>query len=103
MSADEYGIGTYPVGVLADFKHKHLRRGLWYVWRQAKEGHWKAVRNSFNGYLAEWHYLPEGVVMSKCGHGWTRKRARRRLGKYLVRDNLSDQEQERITHNNLND
>lgn len=87
----ERGIGTYPVGLLHDIKHHTVKRGLNRLLETAKAGHWQEVRNYFNGYLAEWHYPPE-MSMSRCGSGWTRRAAIRRLGKYIVRDNLSEHE-----------
>ena len=92
---EERGIGTYPVGLLADIKHRKVRHGLRYVVRQAKAGNWRAARNHFNGYLAEWHYPPDGLVQRRCGRGWTRRAARRRLGRHLVSGNLSVQEASR--------
>lgn len=93
--SEERGIGTYPVGLLAHLKHRQVRYGLRYVVRQAKKGNWRAVRSYFNGYLAEWHYPPEGLVQGTCGRGWTRRAARRRLGRHLVSNNLSAQEASR--------
>jgi len=92
MSAEEHGIGTYPVGLLHDIKTHHLKQGLGWVIGWANAGKWRAVRNYFNGYIAEWHYPPDGVFMAHCGHGWSRRAALRRLGRNLVRDNLSFQE-----------
>ena len=77
MSTTEHGIGTYPVGLLADLKHHKVNPGFKYVIGWAKGGNWRAVRNYFNGYLAEWHYEPEGVRTVRCGRGWTRRAARR--------------------------
>lgn len=86
------GIETYEVGLLLDFRRGRLRAGLRYLARQVKRREWRAVRNYFNGYLAEWHYPPLGVKHYKCGRGWTRRAARRRLGKHLVASNLSPRE-----------
>lgn len=96
MTVSERGIGTYPVGLLADLKHHKVKQGLGYVVGWVKEGNWRAVRNYFNGYLAEWHYPPEDMIMHCCGRGWTRQTARRRLGKHILNDNLSEQERLRI-------
>lgn len=96
MSTDERGIGTYPVGVLAALLSHDRKRALRKEWRymrnQAKRGNWRAVRNCWNGYLAEWHYPPEGLIHGRCGTGWTRKAALRSLGKHIVAQNLSEQE-----------
>lgn len=91
--SDEVGIGTYPVGLLSDIKRRRVRRGLRrYLWRQIKSRNWRAVRNYFNGYLAEWHYRPDGVRLTHCGRGWTRRAAIRRLGSHIAEQNLSDRE-----------
>ena len=97
---EEHGIGTYPVGVMEVI----LRRGRgWrssarYLRHQIERRNWRAVRSHFNGYLAEWHYPPNDpsfVHAGKCGRGWTRKAALRRLGQNIVAANLSDQERAR--------
>ena len=99
---DEYGIGTYPVGVLAALQRVGLRkklaalRGEWIrnlAW--ARAGNWRAVRSSFNGYLAEWHYPPHTVAIRRCGTGWTRRAAIRRLGHHIATANLSARERNR--------
>lgn len=77
---------VYPVGLLRDllqFAHglhrpralRRLRNGLRYPLRQARARDWRAVRNYFNGYLAEPEDWPAGVT--RCGSGWTRRRALR--------------------------
>ena len=89
-------IDVYPVGWLADIKRAwrcltveelHGRRGnAWrilrqrwqYTTRQAKRGNWRAVRQSFNGYLAE--HPTRGT---RCGTGWTRRRALNSLARHL--------------------
>lgn len=93
---DEHGIGTYPVGLLSDIKRKRVRSGVKnYLLPQVKRRNWRSVKNYFNGYLAEWHFPPDGFIHGRCGTGWTRKRALRRLGKRVVEQNLSDQERAR--------
>lgn len=58
-------------------------RGAWrYLRRQAAGGNWRAVRNHFNGYLAE--PLNDETAARRgwsgtCGTGWTRARAMRSL------------------------
>lgn len=99
---EERGIGTYAVGLLYDIlrlierlqmgKEHRQRvtpfRTFWFSFRM----HWRN-KSYWNGYLAEWHYPPNDVIIHKCGHGWTRRRALRRLGTYLVQSNLSWQEE----------
>ncbi len=90
--SETHGIETYAVGLFLDLRRRSLRGGLRYVARQVKRREWRAVRNYFNGYLAEWHYAPEGVIVWRCGRGWTRKAALRSLGKRIVEANLSPKE-----------
>ena len=93
---EERGIGTYPVGLLWDIQCGRAWRGITgYLIPQAKRRGWRSVRNYFNGYLAEWHYPPEGFVHGLCGTGWTRKAALRSLGRRIVAQNLSAQEMTR--------
>lgn len=97
MIANQYGIETYPVGLFADIKQRRIKSGVRYLYRQAKCGNWRAVRNYFNGYLAEWNFPPDGMMHHRCGKGWTRRRARRSLGQHLINANLSIDEQEKIS------
>lgn len=93
---EEHGIGTYPVGLLAHIKQRKVCYGVkHYLIPQIKRRNWRAVRNYFNGYLAEWHYPPEGFVHGRCGTGWTRKAALRRIGRRIVEQNMSEQERRR--------
>lgn len=50
--------------------------------RQVKHGKWRALKNTFNGYLAEPTPFPAGV--RRCGSGWTKRRARRSLDRQLA-------------------
>lgn len=94
---DESHISTYPVGLLADLKHRRkLKTMLGYLRYQVERGNWRAVRNYFNGYLAEWHYPPEGMLHYRCGKGWTRRAALRRLGAHLVACNAPEVEGDRL-------
>lgn len=88
---------VYPVGVLQSLQiigraltvkeiphakrlpivRREIRKTRRYLWTQAREGDWNAVRNSFNGYLAEPYTFPG--YMRRCGHGWTTERAIRDL------------------------
>ena len=84
-------ISTYPVGILSDFKAGRLRGGIEnYLLYQIKARNWRAVRNYFNGYLAEWHYAPEGVNLTMCGKGWTRKAALHSLGRHIIEANAPE-------------
>lgn len=95
-SHDEHGIGTYPVGVLRALLRRDRWNALRQEWRymtyQAKRRNWRAIRNCFNGYMAEWHYPPAELIHSRCGTGWTRRAALRSLGRHLVKANLSREE-----------
>lgn len=89
--SDELGhISTYPVGILAAIKHRKIRSSLRYLKSQIHARNWRAVRNSFSGYLAEWHYPPEEMIHHQCGSGWTRKRAIRRLGIHIATVNAPE-------------
>lgn len=79
-------IEVYPVGVLADLRHAwvdkwHARTYLRYarqsVVRHIRNRQWRKLKNDFNGFLAEPTPWPDGVT--RCGSGWTRKRALRSL------------------------
>jgi hypothetical protein len=78
-------VDIYPVGLLADLKRA---RRDWWVWgrRYAVRMLWRNVRGSWrrrsywNGYLAEVD-LP-GVT--RCGHGWTKARARLDLARHVA-------------------
>ncbi|MER5584074.1 hypothetical protein ABT090_20880 [Streptomyces asoensis] len=85
-------ITIYPVGLLAHWQHyvhnpdrqaaRHrLRLDLGYPIRQARARNWRAVKNYFNGYLAEHAHFG-----TRCGTGWTRGRAYRDLARHLHRD-----------------
>lgn len=80
------GPEVYPVGLLRDLRQfalgmhrpraaRRLRLALAYPVHLAMDGNWRAVKNYFNGYLAEPAEFPPGV--SRCGSGWTKRRARR--------------------------
>lgn len=86
-------IDIYSVGLLEDllqFVHMPDRRyarrklinGLKYPVRQARRRNWRAVKNWFNGYMAEPRELPPGFI--RCGKGWTRGRAYRDLQRHLA-------------------
>jgi len=62
----------YMVSPWRSFRY-HLKRG---TWDRARAGKWRALRNYFNGYLAE--HADGG---SNAGRGWTRRAAVRRLAK----------------------
>ena len=84
-------ISTYRVGLLSDLKNRRKWRTIrGYLFYQIEMKNWRAVRNYFNGYLAEWHYPPAGVVHYRCGRGWTRKAAIRRLGIHIATVNAPE-------------
>lgn len=92
-------IATYPVGFFRDVQilNRRLRHpGGFYTRRQAFRSFavwfgrsWRR-RSYWNGFLAEWHYCPEGVRHTRCGRGWTRRAALRRLGRHIVAMNLAE-------------
>jgi hypothetical protein len=93
------GIETYRVGLFADLFALRINRSLRrregagsqrYPWRwflASFRRSWRR-RSYWNGYLAEWHYCPVGVMHSRAGRGWTRRAALRRLGAHIVGSNL---------------
>jgi hypothetical protein len=88
-------VDVYPVGLLATlrtvrgiWKYKGKREALRILWfrlgylrNQARAGNWRAVRNYFNGYLAE--PLHSNSTWTRCGHGWTERRALRDLDRHM--------------------
>lgn len=65
---------VYPVGLFCDWRYGRLRAGLRYLHLQAKARNWRAVRNYFNGYLAEHEHGGHNA-----GRGWTKRAALRRV------------------------
>lgn len=74
-------ITVYPVGLFSDLKRRRLRAGLRYLKHQGHKRNWRAVGNYFNGYLAEVQY--SSMHHTRCGHGWTMRRALADLGRHL--------------------
>jgi hypothetical protein len=84
------GVDVYPVGLLHDLRlawgtvrHVPSRAG----WALGKLGRgfgrgWRN-RSYWNGYLAE--PTVEGQ-WTRCGHGWTRRRALRDLNRHVIGD-----------------
>lgn len=95
MSEYSEQISIYPVGWLERLQRagRCLRRGwfrlawreirheLGYTARQARAGNWRAVKNTFDGYLAEHHNLGR-----RCGTGWTKRRALADLYRHLAEE-----------------
>lgn len=105
--AERPSIDVYPVGVLADLRHawryltarrfpaavgpptwgwrlsraraslRHIRQT---IARHVRARNWRALKNAFNGYLAEPVAFPAGL--RRCGSGWTKKRALRSLARH---------------------
>jgi hypothetical protein len=88
-------VDVYPVGL---FHTLRTVRGIWkyqgkrealrslrfrlrYLRDQARVGNWRAVRSYFNGYLAE--PLHSDGAWTRCGHGWTERRALRDLDRHM--------------------
>lgn len=101
-------VDVYAVGVLRDLQPvpRYLRHRMpsraWGCLRTAWRQPWGHIRNrdwrklgySFNGYLAEPGWLPNGFfpddpwpLWTRCGHGWTRRRALRDLARHLAEVN----------------
>jgi hypothetical protein len=83
--AGNSGVDVYPVGLLADLQRDwrmvtklrkrpiYVARRLRYLRERIARREWRAVKNTFNGYLAEPAEWPDGLT--RCGSGWTRRRA----------------------------
>lgn len=72
----------YPVGLLRDIKHHSLVAGRRYLKYWIRERNWRAVRNYFNGYLAE-----HDLCHHDCGSGWTKRRASRSVNRICIKAN----------------
>lgn len=113
-------VDVYPVGVLAELRHawrfltarkfpaavgppswrwrisrartslRHIRRT---VARHVRARNWRALKNTFNGYLAEPREFPPGDYVRRCGTGWTKKRALRSLARRLPKQGLINVEE----------
>lgn len=75
---------TYPVGLLRDMKQGRLKYGLKaYAWNYCVRGkRWRALRNYFNGYLAEHEHGGHNA-----GRGWTKRAANRRVERICRKNN----------------
>jgi hypothetical protein len=84
---DPANVDIYSVGLLHDLTHfvhgidrrsacRAFRNRLRYPIGEARRGNWRAVKNYFNGYLAE---ADDMTGVPRCGTGWTRGRAYRSL------------------------
>jgi hypothetical protein len=58
--------------------HRFWRNLAQSTWGRAKRREWRALKNYFNGYLAE-----HPTAGTRCGHGWTKARALRDLDQHL--------------------
>lgn len=72
-----HDVDIYPVGLFLDLKQKRYKQGLKYLMYQLKKKNFRAIRQYFNGYLAE---ANEGT---RCGHAWTKSRAKKDLMYHL--------------------
>jgi hypothetical protein len=98
-------VDVYPVGLLGDLLRDwrqarhwrrfraadgeptlHVRRTARYLIGRVRAGNWRAVKNTFNGYLAEPTPFPEEI--RRCGSGWTKARALRSLRRQYERAGL---------------
>ncbi len=80
-------VDVYPVGFRSARTQAHFKQQVRYAWRHIQRREWRALRNSFNGYLAEVNNTPPEVSFTRCGRGWTERAALRRLQRMLRRDN----------------
>lgn len=97
----ESQVDIYAVGWLADllylgrgvrrrnrhaigFALRRFRQEARFTATRVREGNWRAVKNSFNGYLAEPTPWPAGL--RRCGTGWTKRRAMRSLRRHGYRE-----------------
>jgi hypothetical protein len=71
---------TYPVGWLAAYKSRKLRNEWRYMMYQVRAHNWRAVRNTFNGWLCEHDDHPHNA-----GSGWTKRAAQRRAARLCER------------------
>lgn len=101
LANTDRGIETYAVGFFMDLRTArascHTLRDLPAVARRLARRvrrSWRR-RSYWNGYLAEWHFIPEGVQHTRCGRGWTRRRALASLAAHLVLANLHHREEDR--------
>lgn len=74
------GTDTYPVGLFMDWRRRKGQHAkFWrfrYLRRQVRARNWRAVRNYFNGYLAEHQHGGHNA-----GRGWTKRAAERRVAR----------------------
>lgn len=88
FSAEE-GKFLYCVGWLAALRSKgrrweQLKREWRYCVRQAKARKWRAVKNSFNGWMYEPSPWPSSA--RRCGTGWTKARAVRSFYRHMAKE-----------------
>lgn len=108
-------VDVYPVGVLKELIHtwhiltapkfpasvgppsrlwrlSRARTSLGYVpktvIRHIRQRDWRALKNTFNGYLAEPYEFPPGDYVRRCGTGWTKARAMRSLRRRLPKGSM---------------
>jgi hypothetical protein len=100
-------IDVYPVGWLAILQRSrraYLRRGApaeartyaraqikWEIKRNVhhiRDRNWRALKNTFNGYMAEPTPWPDGIGLTRCGSGWTKARALRSLRRHGYREEM---------------
>lgn len=78
---------VYPVGLWLDVRTHGVVMGaaktLRYVRYQARARNWRAIRNTFNGFLCEPSPFPANLT--RCGKGWTRRSAIRSLERHIAR------------------
>ena len=66
-------VDVYAVGWLQAWQRRRLRAEWRHVTYWARRRNWRAIRNTFNGYLAEHEHGGHNA-----GRGWTKRQAIRR-------------------------
>lgn len=73
-------VDVYPVGLFLALKQKRFHEPLSYLRYQFNHRNFRAIRQYFNGYLAESSHG------TRCGHGWTKRRAVKDLTYHLANE-----------------
>lgn len=69
------------------YARRYLKRPFQLSAHYIRVGKWRELKNQWNGFLAEPTPWPTGAT--RCGSGWTRKRALRSLRRQVSRPGVS--------------